>query len=99
MSEYKQDHVEPDPGRFPVTHWSLVLAAAGDSNDTLAREAFGRLYQVYYYPLYAFVRRQGYDPHKAEDLTQSFFVRLLEKGSLAAVDLARGKFRTFLLAA
>lgn len=85
-------------GRFTTTHWSLVLAAAG-CEDACGREALARLCQVYWYPLYAFVRRQGHDPHDAQDLTQEFFVRLLEKDYLGDVDRSKGKFRSFLLAA
>jgi RNA polymerase sigma-70 factor (ECF subfamily) len=55
------------------------------------------LCERYWYPLYAYVRRRGYDQHQAQDLTQSFFVRLLEKGTLAAASPERGRFRTFLL--
>ena len=85
-------------GRFETTHWSLVLAAA-DAEDTHGREALAKLCQVYWYPLYAFVRRQGHSPHDAQDLTQEFFTRLLEKDYLGDVDRSKGKFRSFLLAA
>jgi len=85
-------------GRFTTTHWSLVLAATG-AEDTHGREALARLCQVYWYPLYAFVRRQGLSPHDAQDLTQEFFVRLLEKDYLGDVDRSKGKFRSFLLVA
>ena len=81
-----------------TTHWSLVLAAAG-TEDSHGREALARLCQVYWYPLYAFVRRQGHDPHDAQDLTQEFFMRLLEKDYLGDVDRSKGKFRSFLLVA
>ena len=85
-------------GRFTTTHWSLVLAAAG-TEDAHGREALAKLCQVYWYPLYAFVRRQGHGPHDAQDLTQEFFMRLLEKDYLGDVDRSKGKFRSFLLAA
>jgi RNA polymerase sigma factor (sigma-70 family) len=85
-------------GRFATTQWSLVLAAA-DAEDAHGREALAKLCQVYWYPLYAFVRRQGHGPHDAQDLTQEFFLRLLEKDYLGDVDRARGKFRSFLLVA
>jgi len=75
-----------------------VLAAAG-SEDSRGRQALARLCQVYWYPLYAFVRRHGHGPHDAQDLTQEFFVRLLEKDYLGDVDRSKGKFRSFLLAA
>lgn len=85
-------------GRFTTTHWSLVLAAA-ENDDASGREALAKLCKVYWYPLYAFVRRQGLGPHDAQDLTQEFFVRLLEKNYLGDVDRRKGKFRSFLLAA
>ena len=55
--------------------------------------------RTYWYPLYAFVRRKGHGPHDAQDLTQAFFTRLLEKNYVAQADRERGRFRTFLLAA
>ena len=85
-------------GAFPPTHWTLVLQAAQASSPQ-ADQALASLCQAYWYPLYAFARRQGCSPHDAEDLTQSFFLHLLEKNTLAAADRARGRFRTFLLAA
>lgn len=64
-----------------------------------ATAALERLCRTYWYPLYSFARRKGYSPHEAEDLTQGFFLRLLEKKSLQDVNRGRGKFRSFLLAA
>ena len=83
--------------RFGATHWSVVIAAGGDSSR--ARSALEKLCATYWYPLYAFVRRRGHSAHDAQDLTQGFFARLLEKNDLASVDRARGRFRSFLLAA
>lgn len=84
--------------QFATTQWSMVIAAG--RNDTVrSQAALGRLCSIYWYPLYAFVRRQGFGSADAQDLTQSFFARLIEKQDLAAVDRARGKFRSFLLAA
>jgi DNA-directed RNA polymerase specialized sigma24 family protein len=60
--------------------------------------AFARLYQLYWFPLYAYARRKGYSTHDAEDLIQGFFLHLQEKGALARVDRHNGKFRSFLLA-
>ncbi len=98
MANHAQDPSSAGGGRFTTTHWSLVLAAAG-SADAQGHEALARLCQVYWYPLYAFVRRQGHGPHDAQDLTQEFFVRLLDKDYLGDVDRSKGTFRSFLLAA
>jgi len=93
---------ESEPARetrgpwFATTHWSSVLAA-GNAASAEAADALERLCRTYWYPLYSFVRRKGYDPHEAEDLTQGFFARLLEKRSLDSVAPEKGKFRTFLL--
>jgi RNA polymerase sigma-70 factor (ECF subfamily) len=83
--------------RFAATRWSMVLAAAGRTSHD-AQAALAKLCETYWYPLYAYLRRQGSDPHVARDLTQGFFARLLEKGFLDAVDPSRGRFRSFLLA-
>jgi RNA polymerase sigma factor (sigma-70 family) len=82
---------------FVTTHWSVVLSA-GRSDTPRAAEALQRLCQAYWYPLYAYVRRRGYSPHDAQDLTQGFFTRLLQRSALTKVDPAQGKFRSFLLA-
>lgn len=81
---------------FATTHWSVV-SAAGKDDLPQAADALEKLCRTYWYPLYAFVRRQGKNPEDAEDLTQQFFSRLLEKNYLAKADRDRGKFRTFLL--
>jgi RNA polymerase sigma-70 factor (ECF subfamily) len=83
---------------FLTTHWSVVLAAAGQPSAT-ADEALERLCRAYWYPLYAHVRRRGHGPDEAQDLTQAFFARLLEKSFLRAADRNKGRFRSFLLAA
>src|SRR5258706_2262080 len=83
---------------FTTTHWSVVVTA-GASASPDADKALDRLCHVYWRPLYAFVRRRGYAAHDAQDLTQEFFARLLEKDFLRAVDRSKGKFRSFLLAA
>ena len=83
---------------FATTHWSVILAATR-SDTTRAQAALARLCQAYWYPLYAYVRRRGYEAHDAQDLTQEFFARLLEQNWLAQADRERGRFRTFLLAA
>jgi RNA polymerase sigma-70 factor (ECF subfamily) len=82
---------------FHTTHWTVVLAANGDKGTEM-REALANLCSTYWYPLYAFIRRQGSNPHEAEDLTQEFFCRFLERNALARVQPAAGKFRSFLLA-
>src|SRR5258705_13568758 len=84
--------------QFSATHWSVVLPAGqtASSESSLALETLCR---AYWYPLYAYVRRRGYEKPDAEDLTQAFFARLLEKDYLRAVDRSKGKFRSFLLAA
>src|SRR6266704_6572178 len=81
---------------FATTHWSVVLTA-GDSASPQAAEALEKLCRTYWYPLYAFVRRSGHSPQDAEDLTQAFFARLLEKRHLKSAHRERGKFRSFLL--
>lgn len=83
---------------FATTHWSLV-AAAQDLAAPAARAALADLCRAYWFPVYAYVRRRGHDHHRAQDLTQAFFARLLEKNDLAAADRTRGRFRSFLLAA
>jgi RNA polymerase sigma-70 factor (ECF subfamily) len=85
-------------GRFATTRWSLVLAAGHRSSPESDR-ALAALCSAYWYPLYAHARRRGLGADEAEDRTQSFFARLLEKGDLAVADRRRGRFRAFLLAA
>jgi len=85
-------------GRFPTTHWSVVVCA-GRGRSPEASRALSLLCENYWFPLYAFVRRAGYSADDAQDLTQEFFVRLLAKGSLAGADRERGRFRSFLLGA
>ncbi len=83
-------------GVFATTHWSVVLAA-GERNNSEAAAALEALCRAYWYPLYVFVRREGHTPENAQDLTQDFFYRLLEKDYIGNADRRRGKFRTFLL--
>jgi RNA polymerase sigma-70 factor (ECF subfamily) len=84
--------------RFATTQWSLVLAA-GRRGSVDGEEALARLCSLYWYPIFAFVRRQGHPADEAQDLTQGFFARLLEKDDLRAADRSRGRFRSFLLSA
>ena len=83
---------------FVTTHWSVVVSA-GQSDTPQSRDALEQLCRVYWFPLYAYVRRRGHSPEDAQDLTQEFFARLLERKWLARADQARGRFRTFLLVA
>ncbi len=92
--------VPPSPARhsvFATTQWSVVLNAATD-NAQSSRDAFESLYTTYLRPLYAFVRRRGYESNDAMDLVQGFFVHLLESGGLGSVNPEKGRFRLFLLA-
>jgi RNA polymerase sigma-70 factor (ECF subfamily) len=84
--------------RFNTTQWSLVLAA-GHKSSPSADAALAELYQRYWFPVYAYVRRRVGDSHLAEDLTQEFLCRLNEKNVWAAADPERGRFRSFLLTA
>jgi RNA polymerase sigma-70 factor (ECF subfamily) len=83
---------------FRTTHWSLVIGA-GRAGSGEADAALAELCQRYWYPLYAYVRRRVRDVGEAQDLTQEFFTRLLEKNVIAAASRERGRFRSFLLAA
>ena len=94
-SEQIRTAVERD-GWFASTLWSLV-AAAGESQAPEHTEALENLCRKYWYPLYAYVRRYGYSAQDAEDLTQQFFARFLEKKYLRNADPNRGRFRSFLL--
>jgi RNA polymerase sigma-70 factor (ECF subfamily) len=85
-----------EAGQFHTTRWTLVKASAHDQNQT-GREALAALCQTYWYPLYAFARRRGYAQHDAQDLTQGFFLHLLEHRGLGRADPLKGKFRSFLL--
>jgi RNA polymerase sigma-70 factor (ECF subfamily) len=93
------ENLESGPGsarRFATTRWSLVLAA-GKRSSPQSAAALAALCETYWYPLYAYVRRCGHDADDAQDLTQAFFTRLLEKNDLATAERERGKFRWFLL--
>src|SRR6266496_4092410 len=83
--------------QFPPTLWSVVLLAGKDSSER-AREALATLCRAYWFPLYAFIRRQGKSPQDAEDLTQGFLLHLMERETLSRVKREKGKFRSFLLA-
>jgi len=92
----QQDETHERQGWFVTTRWSVVMnAARADSPSSKA--ALEQLCQTYWPPLYAFIRRRGYDVEHAKDLTQAFFQQLLERNAFAAADRNKGKFRSFLL--
>jgi len=82
---------------FTTTHWSVVLEAQTESPT--AQEALEKLCQIYWPPIYSFVQRKGVDPEEAKDITQEFFVDLLEHRNLTAVRKEKGRFRAYLLGA
>jgi RNA polymerase sigma factor (sigma-70 family) len=82
---------------FATTHWTVVLAA-GQRHTPQSDRALEELCHAYWFPLYAYVRRRGYSKEDAEDLTQAFFARFLEKNFLDGLKAERGRFRAFLLA-
>jgi RNA polymerase sigma-70 factor (ECF subfamily) len=88
----------PHAAAFVTTHWSIVLSA-GQSDTTRAQSALSKLCQTYWYPLYAYVRGRGHSREDAQDLTQEFFARLLQKNWIASADREKGRFRSFLLTA
>ena len=88
----------PPRAKFQTTSWSLVLTAAHDPSAG-SRPALERLCETYWNPVFAFIRRSGYDRDQAQDLTQAFFALLLEKNFLEVADPQRGRFRSFLLTA
>jgi len=100
MAQFETETTESGAGdgRFKTTHWSVVLQASCD-DDTATRTALAKLCRAYWFPLYVFIRRQGHNPHDAQDLVQSFFARLLEKKYVKDADPQKGRFRTFLLTA
>ena len=83
--------------QFATTHWSVVLAAGAE--DQIGKQALSDLCQAYWYPVYAYVRRQVNDVHQAQDQTQAFFATLLEKRTIEGADPQRGRFRAYLLTA
>ncbi|MBI2946411.1 MAG: sigma-70 family RNA polymerase sigma factor [Verrucomicrobia bacterium] len=88
----------PQSPIFATTRWTVVLHA-GNEHSTRHLDALALLCRSYWYPLYAFARRQGASPHDAQDLAQEFFARLLERNYLDRADPDKGKFRWFLLGA
>jgi RNA polymerase sigma-70 factor (ECF subfamily) len=98
MAASENNHVgEPAPAPvFVTTHWSVVLSV-GHRDTPRSQAALEYLCRQYWYPIYHFVRRQGNSTHDAEDFTQEFFARLLQKNWIAQADQSRGRFRSFLL--
>jgi len=93
----KDGSMADDPARFHTTRWTAILVAA-QSQLPGSRAALSELCRLYWYPLYAFARRRGSGPLDAQDLTQGFFLHLLENRALKQVEPLKGKFRSFLLA-
>jgi RNA polymerase sigma factor (sigma-70 family) len=96
MTNGETFHTLPGSSQFPTTRWSLVVAA-GDPRLKNARSALVSLCENYWYPLYAYLRRHGYPADQAQDLTQEFFLRLLEGRYLDRADPEKGRFRSFML--
>lgn len=88
----------PTQARFATTHWSVVLAA-GDPGHSHSIEALQTLCQTYWYPLYAYARQHGHQAQDAEDLTQAFLLKLIDRNLVQVADQHRGRFRSFLLTA
>src|SRR5262245_54172735 len=89
-------HTSAGPSQFPTTRWT-VLVAAGDPHRKETRSALASLCENYWYPLYAYLRRRGYPADQAQDLTQAFFMRVLEGRYLDRADPEKGRFRSFIL--
>jgi RNA polymerase sigma-70 factor (ECF subfamily) len=96
MTNGQTMHTLPGPSQFPTTRWTLVVAA-GDSHRKEAGPALVSLCENYWYPLYAYLRRRGYSSDQAQDLTQEFFIRVLEGRYLDRAEREKGRFRSFLL--
>src|SRR6202166_3799149 len=96
MSNGETMHTLSGPSQFPTTRGTLVVAA-GDPHRKEARSALVSLCEAYWYPLYAYLRRRGYPADQAQDLTQEFFVRVLEGRYLDRADPEKGRLRAFLL--
>jgi RNA polymerase sigma factor (sigma-70 family) len=96
----KREHSLPAAGaaNFHTTHWTIIMTAAQSQMEG-GPAALAELCGLYWYPLYVFARRRGHSPDDAQDLTQGFFLHLLEHRALARVDRLKGKFRSFLITA
>jgi RNA polymerase sigma-70 factor (ECF subfamily) len=96
LPQPEDDQPGGSPRQFATTSWSMVLEA-GDEHSAESRQALEQLCQIYWYPLYAFVRRKGHSHADAEELTQGFFAHLLDRNRLQLADRQQGRFRSFLL--
>src|SRR5579862_7209756 len=96
MTNGQTMHTLSGASQFPTTRWTVVVAA-GDPGRKEARSALVSLCENYWYPLYAYLRRRGYSADQAQDLTQEFFVRVLEGRYLDRADPDKGRFRSFIL--
>jgi RNA polymerase sigma factor (sigma-70 family) len=96
MTNGQTKHTLPRRSQFPTTRWTLVVAA-GDPHRKEARSALVSLCEIYWYPLYSYLRRRGHPAEQAQDLTQEFFIRVLEGRYLDRADPEKGRFRSFLL--
>ena len=92
---FQEDVKVPSP-QFLTTHWSVVVSAGQDSTDA-SLMALEKLCRAYWYPLFAYVRRRGYDPEQAKDLTQAFFAQVIGRKYISDANPERGRFRTFFL--
>lgn len=96
MSDSMRERATGGDRVFSTTHWSIVTAA-GEGKSKRARSALETLCRTYWYPIYAYVRRKGYRPEEAQDLTQEFFAQLIAHERVRLADRTKGKFRGFLL--
>lgn len=96
MTNGETMHTQAGPADFPTTRWTMVVAA-GEPHRKEARSALVSLCENYWYPLYAYLRRRGYPAEQAQDLTQEFFIRILEGRYLDRADPEKGRFRSFIL--
>ncbi|HEY3739756.1 MAG TPA: sigma-70 family RNA polymerase sigma factor [Bryobacteraceae bacterium] len=92
---------DPAAGRyaFPTTHWTLIIAAGGNRSNLDRADALEHLCNGYWYPVYAFIRRRGSSPEQAQDLTQQFFLGILDGAFFERANPEKGRFRSFLLGA
>src|SRR5262245_60436820 len=92
----ESSHASAGNGWFQTTHWTVVLNA-GKADSAGSDAALTKLCQAYWNPIYSYMRRRGRTPEDAKDLTQEFFLRLMEKEYLKDLDRETGRFRSFLL--